>query len=397
MKKFSHLPIFLLIVIATTAVNTSAQTALGQTGAARPQLTATNSAAVTTTVPTRSPAAQGVINSLANLPEADALIYINPQRILNEVVPKLLPAKDVAEMRKGFEDVKKNAGVDPTKVDYIVLAVRLKKPTADLHFQAPEFMVVASGDFSAESLLGLARMASQGKLRDEKYGDKTLGLMTIDPMVKEAEKNPMLKGFSEVGIVSLAGNTIAVGTPGYLRAAIDAGSGRERINADTLNSLVRDPSALVSIAGKPWHSFAKSLGMLGTEASARAPRCETNLGDFYAALTMDSTNFMIRGVSNADNPDTAKIVANLYSSLLNYATMSIPDPSAQSVLKGLGVTAEGDEVLVRADFPQQMVIDLIQQKMKPKPMTNKAVIVAPPLTDPASKPAVKRRRARRRG
>ena len=194
-----------------------------------------------------------------------------------------------------------------------------------------------------------------------------------------------------------AGNTIAVGTPGYLRAAIDAGSGRERINADTLNSLVRDPSALVSIAGKPWHSFAKSLGMLGTEASARAPRCETNLGDFYAALTMDSTNFMIRGVSNADNPDTAKIVANLYSSLLNYATMSIPDPSAQSVLKGLGVTAEGDEVLVRADFPQQMVIDLIQKQMKPKPMTNKAVIGAPPLTDPPSKPAVKRRRARRRG
>ena len=397
MKKFSHLPILLLIVVATTPVSTSAQTALSQTGAALPQLSATNSTAVTTTVPTRSPAAQGVINSLANLPEADTLIYINPQRILNEVLPKLLPAKDVEQMRKGFEDVKKNAGVDPTKVDYIVLAVRFKKPTADLHFQAPELMVVASGDFSAESLLGLARMASQGKLRDEKYGDKTLGLMTIDPMVKEAEKNPMLKGFSEVGIVSLAGNTIAVGTPGYLRAAIDAGSGKDRINADTLNSLVRDPNALVSIAGKPWHSFAKSLGMLGTEASARTPRCETNLGDFYAALTMDSTNFMIRGVSNADNPDTAKILANLYSGILNYATMSIPDPSAQSVLKGLGVSAEGDEVLVRADFPQQMVIDLIQQKMKPKPMSDTGTVAIPPMPHPTGKPAVKRRRARRRG
>jgi hypothetical protein len=394
-RKISDLLIVVFIVIAAAAANTSAQNALGQTGAANPQLAAANSAAVNATaLPANSTAAQGVINSLSNLPEADTLIYINPQRILNEVVPKFLPAKDVEEMRKGFEDVKKNAGIDPTKVDYIVLAVRFKKPTADLHFQAPEFMVVASGDFSADSLLVLARMASQGKLRDEKYGTKTLGLMTIDPIVKESEKNPFLKAFSEVGIVSLAGNTIAAGTPGYLRAAIDAGDGKERISTEALNSLVRDPNVLISMAGRPWQSFAKSFGMLGTETNARAPRCETNMGDFYAALTMDSSNFMIRGVTNADNPDTAKILANLYSGLLQYATSKVPDPSAQSLFRGLGITAEGNEVLMRADFPQQMVIDLVQQKMKPKPMTD---VVAPPQPPPPGKPAVKRRRARRRG
>lgn len=386
MKTISNLLIVVLIVIATAAVNTSAQNALGQTSAAGRQLAATNSAAVTTTIPTSSPASQTVVNSLSSLPEADTLIYINSQRILNELVPKLMPAKDVEGMRKGFEEVRRNAGIDPTKVDYIVLAVRFKKPTADLNFQAPELMVVASGDFSADSLLVLARAASQGKLRDEMYGDKTIGLMTIDPIAKEAEKNPFLKAFSEVGIVSLNPNTIAAGTPGYLRAAIDAGSGKDRINTETLNSLGRDTNALISMAGRPWQSFAKSFGLLGTEANARAPRCESNMGDFYAALTMDATNFMIRGVTNADNPDTAKIVANLYSGLLRYATSSIPDPSAQSLLKGLAITAEGDEVLLRADFPQQMVIDLIQQKMKPK-----ATGAKPPV-----KPVVKKRRARRR-
>jgi hypothetical protein len=377
-----------LIVLATAVVNAPAQNTAGQAK----QLAATDSVAITSTT---SPAVQGVISSLSSLPEADMLIYINPQRILNEVVPKLLPAKDVEGMRKGFEEVKKNAGFDPTKVDYIVLAVRFKKPTTDLNFQAPEFMAVASGDFSADSLLMLARMASQGKLRDEKYADKTLGLMTIDPIVKESEKNPFLKAFTEVGIVSLNGNTIAAGTPGYLRAAIDAGSGKDRISMETLNSLVRDPNALISIAGKPWHSFAKSFGMLGTESNARAPRCESNIGDFYAALTMDATNFMLRGVSNADNPDTAKIIANLYSGLLRYASSSIPDPSAQSILKNVAITAEGDEVLARADFPQQMVIDLIQQKMKPKATADGAG-ATPPANTPAKAP-VKRRRARRRG
>ncbi|MFN2500229.1 MAG: hypothetical protein ABR557_14195, partial [Pyrinomonadaceae bacterium] len=103
-----------------------------------------------------------------------------------------------------------------------------------------------------------------------------------------------------------------VGTPGYLRAAIDAGDGKERISTETLNSLVRDPNALLSIAGAPWHAFAKSFGMLGTEANARDPRCNSKIGDFYIALTMDATNFMLRGASNADNPDTAKIISKLY-------------------------------------------------------------------------------------
>jgi hypothetical protein len=382
----------LVLGIAATAVTMQAQTAQDQPNAGA-QLVGTNSNGAPANVSTISPASQAMINSLANLPEADMLIYVNPQRILNEALPKLLPAKDIENMRKGFEDVKKNAGVDPAKVNYLVIAVRFKKPTADLNFQPPEFMVVSSGEFDAASLLGLARAATQGKLRDESYGDKTMGVMTIEPIAKESEKNPLLKYFTEIGIVSLDATTIATGTPGYLRAAIDAGAGKGRISTEALNSLVRDPSVLISIAGSPWGSFAKSFGMLGTETTPRTPRCESRIGDFYAALSMDSTNFMIRGMSNADNPDTARIFANLYTGLLQFAGRSIPDASAQSLLKGLAITAEGDEVLVRADFPQQMVLDLIKQQMKPKGMTDGSVVTP----SPPSKPAVKRRRGRRRG
>jgi hypothetical protein len=210
--------------------------------------------------------------------------------------------------------------------------------------------------------------------------------MTIDPLVKMAEQNPLLKSFTEVGIVSLNANTIAVGTPGYLRAAIDAGDGKNRISTEALNSLVRDPNALISIAGAPWHSFAKSFGMLGTETTAREPRCESKIGDFYVALTMDATNFMLRGVSNADNPDTAKIISRLYSGLLGYATQSIPDATAKSLLKNIAITAEGDEVLLRADVPQQTIVELIQQQMTKKAATS---------TEPEKQP-VKKRRIRRR-
>ncbi|MEK6281352.1 MAG: hypothetical protein AABN95_13445 [Acidobacteriota bacterium] len=378
--------VFLFPVLVFLAAFGSVGVALAQDpiNAGSPQLTLTSGSLITPRVN------QNIVSSLSNLPDADTLIYINPQRILNEVVPKLMPAKDVEGMRQGFEEVKKNFGVDPTKVEYIVVAVRFKKPTADLKFQPPEALIVASGDFSAEALMGLARMVSQGQLRDEKYGAKTIGLMTIDPIAKEAEKNPFLRNFAEIGVVALTGNTIAVGTPGYLRAAIDAGDGKGRISAETLNSLVRDSSALISVAGRPWHSFAKSFGMMGTEANERAPRCDSKIGDFYAALTMDATNFMLRGAMNEDNPDTAKIVSNLVSGLFGYASSSIKDPAAQSMLKSLAIAAEGDEVIFRADFPQQMVINLVQEQMKPKKQED---AVTAPKTPTKPRP---RRRTRRR-
>lgn len=331
---------------------------------------------------------QTVLRSLANLPESDTLIYINLQRILNEAVPKVMPEKDLANMRSAFDEISQNAGIDPSKVDYIVIAIRFRKPSAELNFVPPEFMVVSSGHFSADSLMILAKATAKDKLRDEKYGSKTLGVLTIEAIAKQTEKNPLLRSFSEMAIVPLNANSIAVGTTGYLKAAVDAADGRGRISTESLNSLLRDPSALLSISGSPLTSFSKSFGLLGTETNARDSRCDSKFGDFYAAITMDATNFMLRGAMNADNPDTAKIIKSLLSNLLQQAAGSVPDRTAQSVLKTLSITPQDNEVVLRADIPQEMIIEFIREQMKPKQE------VSAPVKTPA--PAAKRRHTHRR-
>ena len=351
---------------------------------------AQNPQSIVTSTPVVSPssATQDIRSVLATLPEADTLIFINPRRIVNEVAPRVMAEKDLEGMRKTFADMNQFAGVDPTKVDFIVMAVRFRKPTADLKFMPPEFMAVTSGDFSSESLMNLARMASEGKLREEKYGSKTLSLMTIDPIAKEAEKNPFLKSFAEVGVVPLSANSLAVGSPGYLRAAVDAADGNGRISAESLNSLLRDPTVLASAAGSPMGSFSKSLGILGTEANPRAAKCDSNLGNFYVALTMDAANFMLRGAMGADNPDTAMIMNNLLSGFLRGAGSYMP--GSQPVLSSLQLNAKDNEVVLSADLPQQMVIDFIKTKMQPK-KEEPATSAAPA---PAKKPVVRRKRRR---
>lgn len=329
---------------------------------------------------------QSAINSLSALPEADTLIYINPQRILNEAAPLLMPEKDLAAMRSGFEQMRQDAGVDPTKIEFLVIAVRFRQPAADLSFALPEIMAVAGGDFSADSLLMIARRASGGRLRDETYGAKTLGLMTIDPIAREAEKTPMLKPFSELGIVALNATTIAFGSVGYLKAAVDAGEGTGRISPASLASLFRDQTVLMSAAGSPWRAFAKSFGMHGTQAAPRTPRCESQLGDFYVAVTMDATNFLLRGSMHADNPDTAKIMRNLAATLMGQAA-AIPDPGVQQTLKSIALTAEENEVVVNANIPQQVVVQFLKSQIAPKQD-------AAPATKP-TQPSKRRRPARR--
>ena len=329
--------------------------------------------------------AQSASSALANLPEADMLIYLSPQRILNDAIPKVMPAKDVADMQAAFAQIKGVVGFDPATIEYVVVAVRFHKPSGDLSFVAPDVMAVAGGDFSSESLLTLAQLSLQDKVQLEKQGPRTIAIMKIDEVAKEAEKNPLLKPFVEVGAVALTPNSIAIGNLRYINAAVAAADGTGRIKPEMLQSLMRDPNVLMAATGSPLVSFARSFGLLGTETTPREGRCDSNFGNFYAAATVSGANYSVRGAMNADNPDTAKIITNLLSGLMKTDISAIPDKTAQTILKGLKLTAKENEVRIEADFPLQMIVDLIREQSKPTEAT-------PPAKKKPRRPVQRKRR-----
>ena len=327
--------------------------------------------------------AQNPQAALATLPEADTLIYISPQRILNQAAPRVMDPAELAKMRGAFAELKKGAGIDPSSVEYLVMAVRFNKPASDLSFVAPDVMVVLGGDFSSDSLMTLGQLYLQDKLRVEKYGSKSITLMKVDPIAEQAEKNPILKPFSEVGVVPLTSNSLAIGNVRYLKSAIDAVDGNGRISSASLESLLRDPNALISASGAPLASFAKSFGMMGLENTSRESRCDTHFGNFYAAVTMNGSNFSLRGAMNADNPDTAKIIQGLIWGLMQQGIDAVPDKDAQTMLKALKMSAKENEIVVEADVPDKVVAEMLKSATTPKASK-------PAVTAPATKPAPRR-------
>ncbi len=332
--------------------------------------------------------AQSPTAALASLPEADAIIYASPQRILNEAAPRVMAPAEVTKMRSSFADIKKAIGVDPATVEYLVIAVRFNKPAGDLSFMAPDVLAVVGGDFSSDSLVSLAQLALQDKARVEKYGSKSITMMKIDQIEAEALKTPMLKPYVELGAVPLSANSFAIGNLRYVKAAVDAADGNGRISAATLESLFRDPNVLIAASGAPLGAIAKSLGLLGLENTARESRCDTHFGNFYTAVTMSGTNFNLRGAMNADNPDTAKILYNLFSSLMKQGIDAIPDKGAQSMLRSLKMTTRENEIVWEADIPEKVVADLIRTAPKPADVST---------TTPASTPKrpVRKKRTRK--
>ncbi len=331
--------------------------------------------------------AQNPRAALASLPEADVLIYLSPQRILNEAAPRVMSPAEFAKMRDAFADIKKSIGVDPATIEYLVFAVRFHKPASDLSFVAPDVMAVLGGDFSADSLITLGQLHLQDKLRVEKYGSKSIAVMRVDPIAAEAEKNSIFKPYVEMGAMPLSANSLAIGNLRYLKSAVDATEGNGRISAAALESLMRDPNALIAASGAPLVALVKSLGLLGLENTARESRCDTTFGNFYAAITMNGTNFSLRGAMNADNPDTAKIINNLLSALMQQGINSVPDKNAQKILQSLKMTAKESEVVWEADIPEKAVADFL----KPRPKVEAVSVPTLPKPAPAKKPVRKKR------
>jgi hypothetical protein len=224
-------------------------------------------------------------------------------------------------------------------------------------------MAVVGGDFSSESLMMLGQLHLQEKLRVEKYGAKSISVMRVDPIAAQAEKNPVFKPYVELGAVPLSANSFAIGNLRYLKSAVDAAAGNGRISAAAIESLMRDPNALIAASGAPLSALTKSFGLLGLENASRESRCDTSFGNFYAAVTMNGTNFTLRGAMNADNPDTARIIHGLLSGLMQQGINAVPDKNAQTILQSLKMTPKESEIVWEADIPEKTVADFL----KPSP------------------------------
>src|SRR2546423_13797889 len=112
--------------------------------------------------------------ALASFPDSQAVLFINAHRIVNEMLPRVMPAVEYQKMLAQAQKV----GFDARGLEYVAVGARFAEPAPPSGL--PEFVVVIHGDFNADSLLSIARIGLESEKvtrRQETYGSKTIEII----------------------------------------------------------------------------------------------------------------------------------------------------------------------------------------------------------------------------
>ncbi len=344
---------------------------------------------------------QSTIEALSNLPDSDMVVYVNPSRIINDALPGIVPEKDLQGMRSGLDALKGFTQVDLTHMDYIVVAMRFNKPAPGTLFPIPEAVFMARGELDAKALIAMAAGVMGEKLREEAYGTHSISLLKLSDVAGDTSKSPFVAPFSELAIVALDASTIAVGNTSYIKAALDAMDGKGRINPTKINALLRNPNALISLAGSPLLAFANSFALTFVKDRDRSLDMH-RFGDYYVSLSMNGQDFKLNGTMNADNAETATIIKNMLAGALDQAKGYVSDKNAQSIMSKINLITEGSEIMLQADISKEAAAQFFRETFAPKPATSTAVptekkeTVQTSGTTTTAKPKPKTRRSRRK-
>jgi hypothetical protein len=334
---------------------------------------------------------------LSSLPEADVVLYLNPPKILNEAMPRFLPAKQNDGLREALEGLKKVMSVDLLQMKQIVLAMRMRKPVGNAPMPLPEYLFYIKGGVNAATLTGLQVLGGQD-VRNEKYGTHDVFTITIKDIAKQSEKMPFIGAYSELAVTALHEDTYVAGTTSYVRAAIDADEGRGRMNAELVRSITRDPESLISINASMLTGAARAIALIDPARPGKWD-CLNELGQTYASARLSPGGLRITGALNADNPETAGIIKNLIVFLIEQAKLFAPDPEMKSILSVVNLSVEGNEIVGSGEVPQATIQKMLESKPSPPAKATAtasepaAVTAAPVSTQP--KPKTRRSSKRR--
>lgn len=284
---------------------------------------------------------------LSYLPASDGIALIDVRRMLNETMPRILsgdPAK-LAQANAEIDKFKTRTGIDPRAFDRVVVGTRYTYPSAKV--TKLETVAIAHGTFNAKALVAAARIAANGKYREEKYRGATIMIVTINDQMK-------LLGLWDIGLGDLAvcaldPNSLAIGTLPNARAAIEAGQRGSRANSNLALLASRDPAAVIGFGANIPRELLANLNV-GNDTIAKDA---SSIRQVYGSIGSSESDVSLMLVARTDSAAAANNLNDTVTGLKQLSGLFIGRMAparktlAQSALDNLKITTRGAEVEIR--------------------------------------------------
>jgi hypothetical protein len=326
--------------------------------------------------------------ALSGLPDSQAVLYVNAQRIIHDVLPRVMPPAQYAKMLSEAQKV----GFDARGIDYVAVGARLSDPPPANFL--PEFVVVIHGNFNADTLLALGRVAAGANNvtpRSETYGSKTLEIIDLESLDKkfdpakgadgEGESTRKPFPYKEVAVMALDANTLVAGVPAYVRALVDASGGRGALKSSMVDLAARDPQALWSLTIELPPNLYEQFRKFGAPANAEAEQMVGWVKQVSLAQGMDALNYTMSASVLTDAPEHASAFSGIVRMGVLAAQTALSSAAAKQTpkhkdyaqtragldaIKSFVNRTEGNTLLLSVSVPQKTVHDLVRKEMASK-------------------------------
>ena len=308
---------------------------------------------------TRSKNAPAASSLLTSLPESDAVAHVKVKQLLNEAMPRILadsPAK-LSEVNASIDRFKERTGLDARMFQEVALGIRFTYPSEGI--TKLQTVGLANGSFSSAAMVAAGRVASNGKYREEKHRDKTIYIFTL-------EENIKLLGVFDFKINELAAsplndNTLALGDPEAVRAAIDASQKRKRVNGELIALASRDPNAVIGFGSNMSEQLVSNLDIGNAPIAADLK----TLRQVYGSVGTTATDVELFIAARAMNAQAAKSLGDTLEGLKQFGAFFVGRLSgargvlAKSALNNLKISSDANELQIRTSVAQAEVGPLL--------------------------------------
>ena len=294
------------------------------------------------------------------LPAADAVLTLDVRTLFTDVIPRALASDKtrLAQVGADVDEFKARTGIDAREFDTLVVGVRIV-PLPSGATKLDHVTAVARGRFRAEALIASARAAAKGGLAEQAYGGKTVYVATINDQLK-------LFGLAKMRVKELAfavldQNTLALGEPEDVRAAIDAQAGRGRADMSMLN-FPRGAGDFLAFAG---NVPAGALAGVETGLSPNVDRAIASIRGFYGTAGSTAAGLQLMTTLRAGTAADAKQLYDVVGALRQIAPSFLALAGekwgfARGMVDGMKITTKGTEVQLRLDVPQADIATVLK-------------------------------------
>lgn len=294
------------------------------------------------------------------LPASDAVLTLDVRTLFAEVIPRSLASDKVrlAQVNADVDEFKARTGIDAREFDTLAVGARIVALPSGAT-KLDRVTAVARGRFKPEALVAAARAAAKGGLAEQTHGGKTVYVAAVNDQLK-------LFGLAKMRVKELAfavldQNTLALGEPEDVRAAIDAQAGRGRADMSLLN-FPRGAGDFLAFAG---NVPAGALAGVKTDISPSVDRAIASVRGFYGTVGSTAAGAQLMTTLRAGTAADAKQLYDVMNALRQLAPSFISMAGekwgfARGLVDSMKLTTKGNEVQLRLEVPQADIATVLK-------------------------------------